>query len=103
MCPLPLVEPEETSRFAELDFQSIAQIFGSEKETLEGILKYETDKGCCYVLSFNDLFSQSLLDSRLGLYPSGEIPLTRRGEGKEETVFYKMRMVALARFEKTNK
>ena len=96
-------EPEETSRFAELDFQSIAQIFGSEKETLEGILKYETKQGCCYVLSFHDLFSQSLLDSRLGLYPSGEIPLTRRSEGKEETVFYKMRMVALARFEKTNK
>ena len=42
-------EPEETSRFAELDFQSILNIFGSEKETLEGILKYETKKGCCYV------------------------------------------------------
>ena len=96
-------EPEETSRFAELDFQSIAQIFGSEKETLEGILKYETEKGCCYVLSFHDLFNQSLLDSRLGLYPSGEIPLTKRSEGKEGTVFYKIRMVALARFEKTNK
>ena len=96
-------EPEETSRFAELDFQSILNIFGSEKETLEGILKYETKKGCCYVLSFHDLYNKSLLDSRLGLYPSGEIPLTRKSEGKEETVFYKMRMVALAMFEKTNK
>ena len=96
-------KPEETSRFAELDFQSILSIFESEKETLEGILKYTTDKGCCYVLSFHDLFSQSLLDSRLGLYPSGEIPLTTKTEDKEETVFYKMRMIALARFEKTNK
>ena len=96
-------EPEETSRFAELDFQSILNIFGSEKETLEGILKYETKKGCCYVLSFHDLYNKSLLDSRLGLYPSGEIPLTRKSEGKEETVFYKMRMIALAMFEKTNK
>lgn len=96
-------EPEEISKFAELDFQSILAIFESEKETLEGILKYETEKGCCYVLSFHDLFNKSLLDSRLNLYPSGEIPLTKKSKGKEETVFYKMRMVALARFEKTNK
>ena len=96
-------KPEETSRFAELDFKSILSIFESEKDTLEGILKYEMDKGCCYVLAFQELFDQSLLDSRLGLYPTGEIPLTRMIEDKKETVFYKMRMIALARFDKTNK
>ena len=96
-------KPEETSRFAELDFKSILSIFESEKDTLEGILKYEMDKGCCYVLAFHELFDQSLLDSRLGLYPTGEIPLTRMIEDKKETVFYQMRRIALARFEKTNK
>ena len=96
-------EPEETPRFAELDFQSVLSIFESEKDTLEGILKYESNKGCCYVLSFHDIYNKSLLESRLGLYPAGEIPLTIKSEEKEETVFYKLRMIPLASLEKTNK
>ena len=96
-------EPEETPRFAELDFQSVLSIFESEKDTLEGILKYESNKGCCYVLSFHDIYNKSLLESRLGLYPKGEIPLTIKSEEKEETVFYKLRMIPLASLEKTNK
>ena len=73
-------KPEETPRFAELDFQSVLSIFESEKDTLEGILKYESNKGCCYVLSFHDIYNKSLLESRLGLYPAGEIPLTIKSE-----------------------
>ena len=96
-------KPEETPRFAELDFQSVLSIFESEKDTLEGILKYESNKGCCYVLSFHDIYNKSLLESRLGLYPAGEIPLTIKSEEKEETVFYKLRMIPLASLEKTNK
>ena len=96
-------EPEETPRFAELDFQSVISIFGSEIETLEGILKYDTGKGCCYVLAFYEIYSQSILESRLALYKSGEIPLTKKSEEKEETVFYKLRMISLASLQKTNK
>ena len=96
-------EPEETPRFAELDFQSVISIFGSEIETLEGILKYDTGKGCCYVLAFHEIYSQSILESRLALYKSGEIPLTKKSEEKEETVFYKLRMISLASLQKTNK
>ena len=96
-------KPEETHRFAELDFQSVLSIFESEKDTLEAILKYESNKGCCYVLSFHDIYNKSLLESRLGLYPAGEIPLTIKSEEKEETVFYKLRMIPLASLEKTNK
>ena len=96
-------KPEETPRFAELDFQSVLSIFESEKDTLEGILKYESNKGCCYVLPFHDIYNKSLLESRLGLYPVGEIPLTIKSEEKEETVFYKLRMIPLASLEKTNK
>ena len=96
-------KPEETPRFAELDFQSVLSIFESEKDTLEGILTYESNKGCCYVLSFHDIYNKSLLESRLGLYPKGEIPLTIKSEEKEETVFYKLRMIPLASLEKTNK
>ena len=97
------IKPEETPRFAELDFQSVLSIFESEKDTLEGILKYESNKGCCYVLSFHDIYNKSLLESRLRLYPAGEIPLTIKSEEKEETVFYKLRMIPLASLEKTNK
>ena len=37
------------------------------------------------------------------MYPAGEIPLTLKSEEKEETVFYKLRMIPLASLEKTNK
>ena len=37
------------------------------------------------------------------MYPAGEIPLAIKTEGREETVFYKLRMIPLASLEKTNK